>query len=306
MPADPEMFSPAFLAAIESLVLDARPASPREASAGTHLSRAVGASLDFRDFRPYAPGDDLRRIDWNVYRRTGGHLFVRRFDQPTTTAIHVLLDDSASMFAEVPAPRFAVAARATLAVVAAALRNNDPVRVDTFASAGPPRGAMSGRRRLPEAIARLSGLHAKIDGALADGVERVIAAGGSRGVAVVISDFFDNDGVDHLLAQLARLDHRLVCIQITHPSDADPTSIIGEDVELIDSEGGRSVAVTLSTSHVEAYQAAYVEYQSKLASFLRRRGALHVTLDASEPDFRHHLAAMFPNGVLRVGGGSAR
>ena len=35
--------------------------------AGRHRSRAVGPSTEFRDYRPYVPGDDLRQIDWKVY-----------------------------------------------------------------------------------------------------------------------------------------------------------------------------------------------------------------------------------------------
>ena len=40
----------------------------------------MGAGIEFRDFRPYTPGDDFRSIDWNIYRRLG-RVFVRLFEE---------------------------------------------------------------------------------------------------------------------------------------------------------------------------------------------------------------------------------
>ena len=46
-----------------------RPA--RAGTGGEHPSRRPAASTDFVDYRPYHPGDDFRRVDWNVYGRLG-------------------------------------------------------------------------------------------------------------------------------------------------------------------------------------------------------------------------------------------
>ncbi|MEZ4597092.1 MAG: DUF58 domain-containing protein [Chloroflexota bacterium] len=52
--------------------------------------------MEFTDYREYAPGDDLRALDWNVYARLE-RLFIKLFVEEQDVAVHVLLDASASM-----------------------------------------------------------------------------------------------------------------------------------------------------------------------------------------------------------------
>ncbi|MBU9713100.1 DUF58 domain-containing protein [Evansella tamaricis] len=63
---------------------------------GTRRSSKFGNSLDFSDFRPYQPGDDVRQIDWNVYARTNRH-FIKRYLDEQELSITIYLDCSSSM-----------------------------------------------------------------------------------------------------------------------------------------------------------------------------------------------------------------
>ena len=63
---------------------------------GEKLGRDAGASLEFMDYRAYAPGDDLRHIDWNAYGRTD-KLIVKRFENEIQPHVDILLDTSRSM-----------------------------------------------------------------------------------------------------------------------------------------------------------------------------------------------------------------
>src|SRR5512147_1061585 len=64
--------------------------------AGLHRSPNLGFSLDFAEYRQYAPGDDVRRIDWKVYARSD-RFYVKEYEGETNTSVHILLDVSASM-----------------------------------------------------------------------------------------------------------------------------------------------------------------------------------------------------------------
>src|SRR5918995_4698251 len=64
--------------------------------AGEHRSKLRGVSPEFADFKSYSPGDDFRRIDWNLYARFD-ELFVRLSEVTTDLTVHFLLDASASM-----------------------------------------------------------------------------------------------------------------------------------------------------------------------------------------------------------------
>src|SRR5512146_104744 len=63
---------------------------------GERRSVKRGTSLEFADFRRYAPGDDLRRLDWKVYGRLDKP-FLKLFEEEEDLAVHVLLDGSQSM-----------------------------------------------------------------------------------------------------------------------------------------------------------------------------------------------------------------
>jgi uncharacterized protein (DUF58 family) len=63
---------------------------------GERRSNTVGSGGEFLEFRAYQPGDDVRRVDWNVYARSG-KLFIRRFEAERASRTYALIDTSASM-----------------------------------------------------------------------------------------------------------------------------------------------------------------------------------------------------------------
>ena len=75
---------------------------------GLHRSPYFGVSIDFAEYRPYAPGDDPRSIDWNVYARSDRH-YLKKYHGETNAEVHIVLDASASMGYRSPlGPRDAV------------------------------------------------------------------------------------------------------------------------------------------------------------------------------------------------------
>src|SRR2546428_13546786 len=63
---------------------------------GLHRSPYLGFSVDFAEYRQYMPGDEIRRIDWNVFSRSD-RLYVKLYEGETNTRVLVLLDISGSM-----------------------------------------------------------------------------------------------------------------------------------------------------------------------------------------------------------------
>ena len=126
-----QIFDPEFLEELQGLRLVAS----RVAQGGRYAeqrSRDLGHGLEFRDFRPYAPGDDLRGVDWNIYQRLH-RVFLRQFEEFEDLPLYVLPDVSASMFAEDP-PRALAGLRATLALAAVSLAQHDSVGLFPFHS----------------------------------------------------------------------------------------------------------------------------------------------------------------------------
>ncbi|MEZ4256914.1 MAG: DUF58 domain-containing protein [Polyangiales bacterium] len=128
---DVDLFDPAFQRTLEALAIVARRVFAGRMRA-ERRSRRVGSGIEFADHRPYATGDDIRAIDWNIYRRHR-RLAVRMFHEEADITVHVLLDCSASM-AVPSAARLVFAKRLAAAVAYIALANLDRVSVQTFST----------------------------------------------------------------------------------------------------------------------------------------------------------------------------
>src|SRR5204862_7198342 len=91
----PRFLDPAILSKIGNLELVAKTVVEGFVS-GLHESPYLGFSVDFAEYRQYMPGDDIRRIDWNVYARND-KLFLKLYEGETNTRVLILLDVSGSM-----------------------------------------------------------------------------------------------------------------------------------------------------------------------------------------------------------------
>ncbi len=292
-----ELFPEKFLSSIERLSLHARKAPPR-AAVGAHLSSRNGTSLEFRDYQQYAPGDDLRRVDWNVYSRTR-HLFVRRFERPTSLPIYLLVDASESMRLETPS-RYATAARLAAAVVSAAVANQNPVYLTIADGAGAgARRPLTGRRGFVRALAELSADRRPGGAGIANDLKAMLPflASRGRGVLVLISDFFEPLGIDALLESLRLTNQRLVLLRVTQPADADPD--LDGDYELEDCENGARLNVSAEAGLLERYREAYRSYFAALDTYATSRAATNATINAAA-DTVPQLERLFPGGVMSV------
>src|SRR5918992_1640874 len=110
----PEPFTAAFLAQLETLRLRTRKEFLGGHS-GSYASPRRGTSLEFADYRRYAPGDDLRYLDWGIYARSD-RLYVKVFHEEVDLFAYVFLDASASMAFPSRAEKFLPASHVALAL----------------------------------------------------------------------------------------------------------------------------------------------------------------------------------------------
>ena len=293
-----DLFPDIFVDGVKRLTLAVRPAPPRNTH-GDHLSPRAGASLEFRDYQPYAPGDDLRRVDWAVYGRTR-HLFVRRYERPTAVPVFVVVDGSRSMTVETPS-RFDTAARLTVAVASAAVAGHNPLRVmiadgrATHAKVIRGRGGVAGLMADLEVDRSVAGPGPSIVDTLHALLPALATQG--RGILVIISDFFETQGVHALVDVLRNLPQQLVLLQVTQPADADPA--VAGDVDLEDCETQSRLQVSIEASVLARYTQAYRAYFDELRDYATSRGAVMTAFDAAS-DTLPQLATLFPGGVLSL------
>lgn len=295
-PSFDELFDPVFLERLDALTLRIATAQQGGRLADQRTA-ARGQGSDFADFKPYVAGDDLRAIDWNIYSRLG-KAFVRVFEERQDLPVYILLDISRSMFVESP-PRIGAAMRTVLAMAGAALSRHDAVSLMTVSD--DLRTALknvSGKGGIAR-VARVLADQAAAGGtALAGALTRLAAMRLRRGLAVVVSDFFDDDGFDEVLGALEALPHRLLLVQMTRASDADPTLLADLDGDLVIEDGEHDGAgVTVTPELIERYRAAYRAFTDALDGFARGRGATLIRMDADQ-DLIDQLTPILTTGSV--------
>src|ERR1051326_8559985 len=114
--AESTLLPPDLMAQLERLELVTRKVF-RGRLKGERRSKRKGQSVEFADFRPYVPGDDLRFIDWNLYARLE-KLFLKMFLEEEDLHFYALLDTGESMaFGEPPKLHYARQLAAALGFV---------------------------------------------------------------------------------------------------------------------------------------------------------------------------------------------
>lgn len=253
---------------------------------GERRSKKRGRSVEFADFRPYAVGDDLRRIDWNLYARLD-RLIMREFYEEQDLAVALAIDVSASMGYGGPSKLlFAQRIVAALGHVALSRLN----RTGFFALGDGVDGQLAwlrGRRPMAEAMAFLGSLEAEGAGDIGRASRRLAPLIPRAGVVVLVGDFYDRDALDTALRVLSAGRCDVYVLQVLSPEELEPESAgYSGDLRLTDVETGAVAPVTMGA-------ALYKRYRQRLASFLDqtretcdRLGARHALLrsDASVAD----------------------
>ncbi len=254
---------------------------------GDYSSSFAGIGTEFHQVRPYTPGDDVRRIDWNVTARTGEtHVRVELAERVLITWI--VLDASASMaFGTSDRRKTDVAEGVTIAVGHVASRRGNRLGIVVF-GAGEPRFARprQGRRGLLVALDAVRDSPAG-SGSLGDALRLVDGIAEQRSLVVVISDFRGPvDWRQGLLRVASR--HRTLAVEIRDPRE-QVLANIGE-LRLEDPETGRQLLVDTQDPVVrERFATAADEERRELARTLTSVGVPHVTL-STDGDWLQPLA----------------
>lgn len=294
-----ELCDERFLASLEALRLVARRVAPRGRFA-EQRSRALGGGFEFKDYRPYAPGDDLRSIDWNLYRRLG-RVFVRLCEELEDLPLYLLPDVSRSAWLETP-PRALAGLRASLALAAISLGQHDKVGIFPFDDdLRVLQRPTSGKNRILQFAQLCSELEpAPEPGGTTDlsrALARFQALGLREGLVCVVSDFFDPAGIERVVEALHGVRSKLLLVQLVRRSDAEPA--LQGDLRLSDCESGAVTDVSITPAVLERYKAAHARFDGALADFARGRAAGLVKLDV-DGDVVAQLARLFEAGTLLV------
>ena len=246
--------------------------------AGDYRSTLHGDGTELAQVRPYVPGDDVRRIDWNVTARTlEPHVRVHLAERVLVTWL--VLDASPSMqFGTADRRKTDVAEGVAIAVGHVATRRGNRLGAVTFGDSNP--------RSVPPKQGRvgLLGLLATLQaegedagtGSLGEAIDRTGALARQRALVVLVSDFRGPlDWRRPLLALAGR--HDVVAVEIRDPREQELPNM-GE-LWLVDPETGRQLRVDTRSAKLRArFAAAAAAERDDVATTLAGLGVRHVVL----------------------------
>jgi uncharacterized protein (DUF58 family) len=256
----------------------------RSGATGEHVAHRRGGSAEFREHRPYAPGDDLRRIDWLAFARSGVPV-VKTFRAEEDVVVRLLLDASASLDFGNPR-KIEVCRRLAAALAYLALSDSERVQVlvtggdETrgLAAVGEPR---RGQGALHRVLRELSHIEARGRASLPAALRAVSERALRPGLLVVLSDFLDPGPVTEELSRLRAQGHSLALVQVLSRMELQPD--FEGDLALVDSETQAELSVTMDASAVEAYLARMAGLVEELRAVARKLGGRYVRVVSDEP-----------------------
>jgi uncharacterized protein (DUF58 family) len=270
---------PTFLNKLERLRLVAKRLS-WSGFKGEHPSLRKGFSLEFSDYRKYQKGDDLRYVDWNIYRRLD-RLCLKLFTAEEELNVYLLLDTSRSMGEGNP-PKIDYAKRVAAALGYIGLKNLDRVGATAFSSqALLPMEMGRGRKQILALFSFLAELSCRGETDLEGAVQFFSSLFPRTGLVVLLSDLFDPDGWRAGLEALVRKGYQLLVIHIL---DAQEISVAPRgDVSLFDVESERERRLFLDDELVERFDAELQDYLKTVESFCISRDMDYLRTTTATP-----------------------
>lgn len=256
---------------------------------GDHQGLVPGGGTEPADGRIYSPGDDVRRMDWNLTARTGvPHVRTTIADRELETWL--VVDGSASLdFGTVACEKRDLALAAAAAFAFLTVRDGNRVAASLFGPEAAPGGAgvspamvvppRSGRAAAMALLRRLE-QRGRADGGasttLAEALRRIRLTARRRGLVVLITDLIDSSNWQRELRALA-LRHEVVVVEVRDPRESSLPAV--GLLTLVDPETGQRLEVQTSSAAVRArFAEAAAARHADLARQVRGTGASHLVL----------------------------
>ncbi len=304
------LFDESFLRKLERLSILSRRAMAGQLQ-GERRSPKRGQSVEFADFRPYAPGDDFRRIDWNAYARLE-RFFIKLFVEEEDLTVHLLIDTSRSMDWGTP-NKLWYAVRAAGALGYVALAGLDRVTVTALGMEEWKDGRIGyfaphrGKQQAFALFQFLSGLRASGLVDLHSAFSRYAATATQPGPLLIFSDLFDpkpsnrptfqSSGLTDGLTALAARGFEVTVLHILAPDEVTPN--LSGELKLLDIETSAEVEITADYDLLGRYREGLAAWREELRRFCGARGMHYVPVETSVPFEELLFAWLRQRGVLK-------
>jgi uncharacterized protein (DUF58 family) len=251
--------------------------------AGLHRSADFGFSQEFAEYRAYAPGDDLRHVDWNVFARTE-RMYLKRYRGETNSLLTLLLDASNSMtftshaVSKMNYVRYMAAAILYLAIrkqrdAAGLLVFDDEVREYIRPS--------TRQGQLSRLLAALELAEPRARTSFEKPMQHLQAFLRRRGIVIIFSDFYESPAaIVRAIEPLRFRGNEIVLFHVLDPKELRPE--LGGASVLVDLETGARMEVTADYA-LREYRQKIEAHVDALREAARRAGMSYELLVTDRP-----------------------
>ena len=296
------IISDEFISHLESLVLNMK--KPMQGFfGGNHRTTTYGSTVEFADYREYVLGDDIRRIDWNLYSRFEKH-YIKLFVDERQMHIQFFIDCSASMNFEISKKK-ETALKMAAALGYLSIHSMDKISYKFIHEdhADDLSGVISCKDSFFRSLEQLENIEFKGGSDLEKAIKGCINPGYNDGLTVIISDFLTDSNwkaaIDYLLYR-----HRdVMLIQVLSPDEISP-SYNGRMV-LIDSESTteeidtKNLKMRITKSEFEAYKEALKDYLDDIKKFCISRNVGYLRISTDTNIEKYLLEQLYETGVIK-------
>lgn len=268
---------------------------------GKHLVSKYGQTVEFADFREYQLGDDIRRIDWNLFSRFEKY-FIKLFTDERQMHVQIFLDCSGSMGKDNPQKAaYAVAAAAAIGFLA--VHNMDKVSFHLMHGdkSENPFGTIVGKTAFFRAIGELE--NTVFDGET--NIEKAVTScpdtTTGNGLSVIVTDLLTDSDWKKAVDYLNYKKRQILIMQILTRDEVQP--IFDGRVNLIDCESadisdGKNMKLRITRSQQMAYQEALEGFYAEIKDFCSRRGVDCISITTDVPIEKVLFGELLKVGIM--------
>ncbi|MCR5608624.1 MAG: DUF58 domain-containing protein [Lachnospiraceae bacterium] len=251
---------------------------------GGRKSNAKGSSVEFSDYREYALGDDLRRVDWNAYGRFD-KVYIKLFSEEREGIFNIFLDTSESMnYGEKPKKNMALYVAAGIIYIVLNSLDRAALHLIKDGELNIAKGK-TGRANYYKMLQDLE----QIEFSKSAGLTKAILQYPFKykGVSVIISDFYEIDDLEDALKYLKFKKQEIILVRILSKEEIEP-ELTGA-LNFIDCENDKnSYKVDVDSTLISDYHKAYKSFNEKLSALALKYQA-NLIMVSSEDSFEKVL-----------------
>ena len=268
---------------------------------GKHLVRTYGQTVEFADFREYQLGDDIRRIDWNLFSRFEKY-FLRLFTDERQMQVQIFLDCSASMGKEDPKKAaYSIATAAALGFLA--VQNMDKLTINFMREqySENPFGTIIGKNAFFRAIGTFEDMVFEGDSDLESCVLNCPDTGDNNGITIIISDFLSDSNWKKAVDYLCYKKRQVLLIQILTRDELDPAyegRVHLMDSEAYGAEDTKNMKLRVTRGMLKAYEEALKDFRADMKTFCSKRNVGYISISSDTAVERVLFGELLKGGIM--------